>query len=81
MSYTAKRVGGAICVIFFSVLITVGECNNSMLQATKVNTKRTVLQACQAILTFFGGELPTRLAVLHIPQMADPYLVVKGTNH
>ena len=70
-------------VLFFLFIITVGECNHSMPQVTKVNTKRTVLQACQAILTIFGGALPTRLAVLLIPRMPDPYklyLVVKVTN-
>src|SRR4029434_6039161 len=45
-----------------------------------LNTNRRILQG---ILANFFGTLPTRLAVLLIPRMHDPYklyLVVKVTN-
>ena len=65
---------------FFSCPYYCGRVQSSMLQATKVNTNRTVWQA---ILANFWLALPTRLSVLLIPWMPDAYklyLVVKWTN-
>ena len=68
-----------MCCFF---LITVGECNHPIHQATQNESEYQQKNIAGDFGTFFG-PLPTRLAVLLIPRMHDPYklyLVVKVTN-